>query len=231
MDEVLRYLRVYEVWIYVVLGGVALWQLRKFSLAWDELRGAAFGMEREGAQSRLNRAVSMLVLVLLMIVAEFTLVYIVAPTVPGAVPIPTATLNILATPTSELNLTPSTPVLQATETLSAPSNLAAGEGCIPDQVMLTSPQNGETVSGVVKILGTAKIPNFGFYKYEIARPGDPIWLPLSANDHAILDGELGEWVTSMLQPGDYMLRLVVTDNVGNSLPACTIQVRVSASQE
>jgi hypothetical protein len=231
MDELLRYLRVYEVWIYVVLGGVALWQLRKFSLAWDEVRGASFGLEREVAQSRLNRAVSMLVVVLLMIVAEFTLVYIIAPTVPGAVPIPTATLNILATPTSELLITVSPPVVDATETISPLSDSNMGEGCVPDQVMLTSPQNGETISGVVKIMGTAKIPNFGFYKYEIARPGDPIWLPLSANDHVIVDGELGEWVTSVLQPGDYMLRLVVTDNVGNSLPACTIQVRVAASQE
>jgi hypothetical protein len=32
-----------------------------------------------------------------------------------------------------------------------------------------------------------------------------------------------------LEPGDYMLRLVVTDNVGNALTPCAIQVRVVAA--
>ena len=60
MAEALRFFRAYEFWIYTILALGALVYIRKFILAWDELRGAAFGLERESAQSRLNQAASML---------------------------------------------------------------------------------------------------------------------------------------------------------------------------
>ena len=40
-------------------------------------------------------------------------------------------------------------------------------------------------------------------------------------------GPLGQWDTGTLAPGDYQLRLVVSDNQGQALPACVITVRVS----
>ena len=46
--------------------------------------------------------------------------------------------------------------------------------------MLTEPKDGDEVSGVVTLKGTADIPNFGFYKYEVAKPGDAVWLTISA---------------------------------------------------
>ena len=101
---------------------------------------------------------------------------------------------------------------------------------MPGSVEITSPKEGDTVSGVVKVEGTADIPDFGFYKYEISRPGDSIWLSLNAGEAPVRDGVLGEWITDMLPEGDYMLRLVVTDNKGQTLPACVIQVRVSQPQ-
>ena len=39
MEELLRFLRAYEVWVYVILGVGGLLYLRKFGLAWQELRG------------------------------------------------------------------------------------------------------------------------------------------------------------------------------------------------
>jgi hypothetical protein len=38
--------------------------------------------------------------------------------------------------------------------------------------------------------------------------------------------QLGEWNTASLTNGDYFLRLVITDNVGESLEPCVIAVRV-----
>src|SRR4030067_946007 len=102
MEQALQFFRVYEIWIYLILGALAFWQVRKFGLAWEELRGAFFGMEREAAQSRVNSAASMVVLLIIMAVAEFTIVTFVVPTVPGANPLPTATLDLLATPTTTL---------------------------------------------------------------------------------------------------------------------------------
>jgi hypothetical protein len=227
MAEVLRFFRSYEIWIYIILGVLALWQIRKFTVAWEDVRGAAFGLEREAAQNRLNQAATMLLLLLLMSVSEFLLVYIVAPSVPGAIPIPSPTLNLLATATAVLPLETVNPDAIETPTVSPNDGSAAGQGCVPGSVMISSPKEGDTVSGVVKVDGTADIPNFGFYKYEISRPGDSIWLSLNAGEAPVKDGLLGEWITDMLPAGDYMLRLVVTDNKGQTLPACVIQVRVA----
>jgi hypothetical protein len=229
MEEALRFFRAYEVWIYLILAIGGLVYIRKFIVAWEELRGAAFGLERESAQSRLNQSATMVVFLLILAVAEFYLVSFIAPTVPGANPLLTPTLDLLATPTATLPMetagaeTP--PAAEATSALT--QEAPVGEGCVPGQVMLTEPKNGEEISGVVTLMGTVDIENFGFYKYEVARPGETIWLTIQAGRTIVQDGELGQWDTSTLESGDYALRLVVTDNEGNSKEPCVIQVRVN----
>lgn len=94
------------------------------------------------------------------------------------------------------------------------------------QVNLTSPLNGNRVSGSVIVRGSADITNFGFYTLQIAHPGDPIWLPILVGQQAVKNDALGTWETSTLTPGEYMLKLVVTDNVGAVLTPCSIQVTV-----
>ncbi len=225
MDEFLRFFKEYQVWIYTVLGAWAIWQIRKFGLAWEELRGSAFGMERESAQGRLNQAATQLLFILVIATAQFFVISFVVPSVPGASPLPTLTLNLLATPTSVLLVTtPGTE--QALQATVAPIELTTGTDCITTTVNILEPKNGDEVSGVVTLKGTASIPNFGFYKYEIAHPGDTVWLSINAGEKPVQEDTLGEWVTDVLVPGDYMLRLVVVDNQGNALPACVIQVRV-----
>lgn len=230
MEEALRFFRAYEIWIYGLLALGGLLYIRKFILAWDELRGAAFGLERESARSRLNHSAAILVLLLVIAVAEFVLVSFIAPSFPGSSPLITPTVDLFATPTTTLAVSPaSQETLEGTpEGTAAPTQAATGgEGCTPGQVMLTEPQQGSEVTGIVTLKGTANFENFGFYKYEIARPGETIWLTIQAGRQAVLDGELGQWDTRTLASGDYLLRLVVTDNVGNSLPACVVQVRVN----
>ena len=227
MEQALQFFYTYEIWIYVILGVLALWQVRKFVLAWEELRGAYFGLEREEAQSKVNSAATMIVLLIVMAVAEFTIVTFVVPTVPGANPLPTPSLDLLATPT----ITLPAPTQNPDETpgaTSTPGEVAAAEGCTVGQVNLISPSNGSRISGNVSILGTADIPNFGFYTLEVARPGDTIWLPNQVGQQTVKNDVLGAWDTTALSLGDYMLRLVVTDNVGNELPPCAIQVMVEA---
>lgn len=226
MDQIVGFFTENERWIYVALGVFAIWHIIKFSSAWNTLRSASFSMERELAQNKLNRAAIMLVLALLVAVSEFTLVSFLAPTMPGARPLPTPTLNILSIPTATLapDQTGEAPALQVTPTLFV--NPMAG--CIPDEVMITSPEDGAEVSGVIQVIGTANIPDFGFYKYEIARPGESIWLSINAGEQVVQDGVLGEWITSVLPPGDYQLRLMVADNLGKFKLPCTVQVRVIA---
>jgi hypothetical protein len=111
------------------------------------------------------------------------------------------------------------------------TEVTIGEGCIPDQILLTEPVEGAEVSGVIVVKGTADILNFGFYKYEIARPGDTVWLTIQAGREIKREADLGQWDTRTLAPGDYMLRLVVTDNQGASLEPCVIRVRVNNPSE
>jgi hypothetical protein len=230
MEEVLRFFRTYEMWIYLGLGLLALWQIRKFALAWDEVRGSLFGMERESAQARLNQAATMLVFFLVMAIAEFMLVTFVAPSVPGAIPIPTATLDFLASP--ETTLPVITPAgMQPTPTTASETQVPAGAGCIPGQIWISNPTDGEEIRGLVVLTGTVDIPNFGFYTYEIARPGETIWLPLQVGRDIKQEAVLGNWDTSVLPPGEYMLRLVVSDNQGNALEPCMIRVVVIAGTE
>jgi len=228
VEEAVRYARVYEAWIYAGLGAIALYALVKFFLAWEELRRAAFGMERDIAQGRMNQAAVLLLLLLTMTMAEFSIVTFIAPTMPGANPLPSPTLDLLATVTATLLPPPGEAIQPAGTTQPTAAAQPAGQGCLPGQVEITQPKDGDTVSGVVEVRGSAEIPNFGFYKYEIARPNDTVWLSINAGEQTVNDGKLGEWVTSVLPPGDYLLRLVVADNQGKFLPPCVIQVRVTA---
>ena len=109
MEQILQFFRNYEIYIYIILGVLAIWQIRKFAIGWEELRGAFFGMEREAAQSRVNSAAIMVVTLIIMAVVEFTIVTFVAPTVPGANPLPTSTLDLLATPTVTMAFTADRP--------------------------------------------------------------------------------------------------------------------------
>lgn len=234
MVEAIRFFREYETWVYVVAGAIAVWQVGKFVLAWSELGKAAFGLERENAQYKLNAAAALLVLMLLTVVGEFMLVSFVAPAVPGAIPIPTSTLDLLATPT--ITLPPPTPTLSETELAGGTAQpdgtpqaaaLPDQSQCVAGKVMITDPKDGQEISDIVSLMGTASLPNFGFYKYEVARPGDSVWLTLGGGRNPVVDGKLGDWDTTTRVPGEYLLRLVVTDNEGNYLPACVIRVRVA----
>ncbi|MBE9524797.1 MAG: hypothetical protein IMY76_06835, partial [Chloroflexi bacterium] len=74
MPNVLSFFKDNEIFIYVFIGILAVWHLRKFFIAWDALRSAAFGLEQESARSRLNWSAMMLLLLLILVVVEFGVV-------------------------------------------------------------------------------------------------------------------------------------------------------------
>ena len=227
MEEAISFFRAFELWIYLLLGLGGLYYLRRFILAWRELQGASFGLERDSAQARLNQSASALVLLLTMAVVEFVLVSFIAPAMPGVVPLPTPTLNLLATATITLPAAIPQPAGDATATPLLIPELQSGSGCIPGQIEITMPKAGEEVSGIVPVVGTANLPNFGFYKFEIKRPSETIWLTIQAGNTPVQSGKLGDWDTTSLSPGDYQLGLVAVDNQAQASQPCVIQVRVS----
>ena len=79
MLELFHFLVDYQIWIYVVLGVLALIYLIRVISAARERYATIFGLEREDAQRRLNSALAIFILLILLIGAEFILVTFVIP--------------------------------------------------------------------------------------------------------------------------------------------------------
>ncbi len=228
MNEFLRYLKDLEYLIYLVLGAFTVWQLRKFFYSWEELRASAFGLEKESAQIHLNRSATLLVILLFLATAEFGLVSFIIPAMPAVEPLPTATLDLLATPTTTIVVESESVVPEET---TLPGTAIIQSGCIPEQVMITFPENNATVRDIVEVEGTVNIPDFGFYKFEISRGESENWLTIQAGDTPREDEMLGFWDTTQLEQDNYYLRLVVIDNQGIQLDPCTVYLYVDAPSE
>jgi hypothetical protein len=224
MGPVYRTLASYEPLIYIALAIGGLFAFRRMWRSWREWRDSVYSLEREFALRRLGQATAAAFLILALIFVEFFIATFIAPSLPATDILATPTLDLLLTPDGTLSPAEGTQAALSPVTEMVPSGMS---GCIPDQIMITFPEPGSDVSGIVKITGTANIPNFGFYKYEVASRGTQDWATISANREPKQNAELGEWNTSSLTNGDYFLRLVITDNVGASLEPCVIAVRVA----
>jgi hypothetical protein len=219
MGPVYRTLANYEPLIYIALAIGGLFAFRRMWRSWREWRDSVYGLEREFALRRLGQATAVALLVLGLLFAEFFIATFIAPSLPASDILATPTLNLLVTPAG--TLAPGTTALAITQP--APNGMS---GCIPEQIMITFPKPGENVNGTIMITGTANVPNFAFYKYEVAAMGTQNWATIAAKQDPVKDKDLGEWNTLPFTNGDYFLRLVIIDNVGTSLEPCVIAVRV-----
>jgi arginine exporter protein ArgO len=104
--------------------------------------------------------------------------------------------------------------------------VAGSQGCVPGQLEITSPKPGAEVGGTVTLVGTVYLPNFGFYKYEVALRGTDNWSTISAQSETKKNEELGILNTTVLTPGDYLLRVVVLDNSTQIIGTCIITIRI-----
>jgi hypothetical protein len=228
MEVILPYLKNYEVWIYSFLGLIALVYLQKLIVAWQDWQGTVYGLEREIAQRRFSTALTILLLLVAFVLLEFLTVSFVAPSYPQSLSLPTATLDLLATPTVTLASqvealsTASTVQVTSAVTVQPPQQ----EGCIPGKIEWLVPKPGQEISQTIELKGTVNVPNLGFYKYQYSKPQEDIWTDIAAGDQPKMEGQIGFWNTSQLVPGDYLLRLVVLDNKNQPFPACVIPVRV-----
>ena len=219
MGFVYRTLASYEPLIYIALAIGALFAFRQMWRSWREWRDSVYGLEREFALRRLGQATAIGLLILGLVFAEFFIATFIAPSLPASDIMATPTLDLLITPVGTLS--PGSTALAITQPV--PNGMS---GCIPDKIMITSPKPGDNVNGTIQIMGTADVPNFAFYKYEVTQMGSQNWATIAAKQAPVKDKELGEWNTLPFTNGDYFLRLVIIDNVGASLEPCVIAVRV-----
>jgi len=225
MEDLVRFVVNYEVGIYLVLGIVLVISIQRLVRSWLLLRKANFGMEKEVAQKGIRSSLTFIVLVMLFGISNFILVSIASVRFPGIAPVATPTVNPVAANEDSPNNEP------AEENVDVPltqtQTASALRGCAPGVLEWITPGDGEEVSGSVELAGTVNLPNLGFYKYEYRAIGDDIWIPISAGNKPIIEEPLGgTWNTEELIPGDYILRLVVSDNANNLLEPCEIEVKV-----
>ena len=225
MIELYRFLASYEALIYIVLAIGGLFVARWLWRSWSEWRQAAYSLEREFSQRRLSQSGALLALILLLFCGEFFLASFVIPGLPAEVFLSTPTLDLLEPPSGQ---PPSVAGTAVDRTATVPNTDSSG--CEPGRVALTAPESGAEISGVIELTGTADIPNFGFYKYEVAPRDSDTWATISAGREVVRNGTLGRWDTTALTPGDYLVRLVVTDNAGQAQPPCVIALRVAGPE-
>jgi len=234
MNEVVRFFQTYENVVYFVLGmGMIIYGWRLW-MAWQEMREAIYGLERTSAQSRLRRSAIYVIIMLIIGLFVFSLVTFVAPIIVMEVEMPVPTPVLFLQPT-ELAATTSAEEAELAAMATAtplPTVAVITTGCVVKSVEITSPKAGQAISGVVTITGSANVPDFGFYKFEVARADEELWLTVQAGRTVVQDGELVKsWDTSLFVPGEYVIQLVVTDNNGDSLDPCRIPVRIGSPSE
>lgn len=226
MEVVYRFLASYEGLIYILLTLGGLFAFRWLWKSWREWRDSVFGLEREFAMRRLSQALMVSLLILLLFFGELFLASFIIPSLPTTDLAETPTLDVMDQGEGSLYTNPAI----ALNVLSPASESKPGadSGCVPGEIMLTSPEAGQEVSGTITLVGTINVDNFGFYKYEVSPQGRDAWATISAGREPVQNGDVGLWDTTSLTPGDYQLRLEVTDNRGQAYPPCNIPVRVRA---
>lgn len=97
---------------------------------------------------------------------------------------------------------------------------------------ITSPSAGETLSGVVTILGTATAASFDRYElhYKPSEAGDNAYIYLSGAGDEVIDAQLGFWDVTNLQPGAYDLRLRVVQVDANYTEYVVTGLSVAGAQ-
>jgi hypothetical protein len=105
-------------------------------------------------------------------------------------------------------------------TLGLCAALSGWSAQVPGFAEITSPVQGQPISGVVTIQGTAFHPAFKAYGVSFAYDPNPTdtWFPIGERvTTPVSDGRLAVWDTSGLTPGTYQLRLTVYVEEGKTI--------------
>lgn len=114
--------------------------------------------------------------------------------------------------------------------------LAPRDSCSPDTerplVLITYPENGGTVSGVVPVYGSVQLPDFQHYEADYGVGSDPQGWGWISGPHLaqVRGGLLTEWDTTHLTPGLYTLRITAFSGTLGRVEA-RVQVFVAAPPE
>ena len=247
MEQVLGILSEYQWLIYLILGLVLIFFLRRALLARRDGARSLFKLEQEQARTRYSRSVTVCAIILLLMAAVFI---ISNPILPEAVatpePTPTETSGPLAASTLTPTPAPATITPTATATRQRPTRppkptetpgadatetpVVRPPACPNPNVRITSPGQNQVVQGNVPVRGTANIASFQYYKVEVGPGGNPKdseWTVVGdLHRSPVSGGVLETFNSSAYAAGTYSLRLVVVDQTGNYPEPCRVTVTV-----
>ncbi|MCJ7695983.1 MAG: hypothetical protein MUO40_11250 [Anaerolineaceae bacterium] len=226
MVQIINFLTDIELFVYFFLGIIAVIALRKLLIGSTEFRSSVFGLERDTAQKKIIRSITILVLIALMVLTEFITANILVNELPQQASYATPTLDLAKTSTQVIEINPDETPKPTTTAYPQASITGVPSDCKEGILEFTFPTQGEAVSGVVELIGTVNTLNFGSYKYEFSTKGDIAWITIAAGGEVRIETSLGYWYTGSLIPGDYLLRLVALDNIGVEQSPCVIEVKV-----
>lgn len=250
MGVIVQIIATYAPYIYLVCGLVALYQFYRLWLARADRRQAVFSLERERAMRELYGIFTVaMILLLLMGITYFAASTLprATATEPAAEPTLPAGFSLQIVPTNTpLPVTPSaTPTATATPIpapaagtttpdaatptpVPAPAQAAAPGFCADPRSSITSPGNGQAVSGVFTLVGTANHEQFDFFKIEFA-PGANAsggFTYLADGRGPVYGGALASVDTRGMSNGAWTFQLTVVDVTGNYPEPCRVTVNI-----
>lgn len=241
MNTLLLFISRISIVLYALAGAGIFFAIRGLVQAQRHRRIAMFGLEREAAQARFRRSLSVMLTLALLAGVVYVVDNVVVPnlTVAEEEPEEETALALTtpeATPTGALLLYPTItptaglpPAAEGEEQEGEPA--AAAEevvnGCEIIGATISSPSPGDQVSGQVAVEGEVNVLNFSQYKFELKGPStSDEWVVVGTYYQAVPSGLLGVWDSTSLLPGRYTLRLIVHRQDGTFIPPCEVPIVV-----
>ncbi len=101
-------------------------------------------------------------------------------------------------------------------------------GCADPGAVITLPKNGQVLYEAVVVEGSANVPGFNSYKFELKGPStNNAWSVLRTYTNPVTGGVLGQFDGSAFIPGVYQFRLAVVDIGNSTIASCAITVMIS----
>jgi hypothetical protein len=255
MTAVVFFIEQIALGLYILIGLGIFLTMRRWFMVRGDLRATQFELEREIFRYRQANARTMFILLIEAALLVFGIQVVVAPTIRqtgGAtldvqeviqdLPYATPTLGQVVFGNSPIdasgvqlqqqdtsNQIQSTAVPTATPVGTLIANPPPIAGCDTPGATLQVPANGMLVFEPINVVGTANAENFAFYRFEIkglSTFGN--FAPLRDYDRPVpAVGELGQFVPSFYDPGDYQFRLTVFDITNTLRAACTVNITIS----
>ena len=117
--------------------------------------------------------------------------------------------------------------------LALPTGILSAAPAPQDQLyQITSPRPNAEVRGSVEIVGSARLPEFDFYKLQYASSAtSDLWIDIGDVQRQEKTNErLGIWHTTALPDGAYYLRLMVVKKDGNHAETDALRVNVANAE-